>query len=367
MTDEDYMRSALKLAEEGIGRVNPNPLVGALLVKRGLVIGEGYHRGFGERHAEVDALLSCSESPRGATLYVTLEPCCHLGKTPPCTDAILESGVTRVVIGSRDPNPLVSGKGLGILQEHGVEITEGVLKEECDRMNRVFLHFIRKKTPYVVMKYAMTMDGKIAASSGKSKWITGEPARVRVHEDRGRYSAIMVGVGTILADDPLLTCRVSNGVNPIRIVCDSSLRTPLAARVVATTDQARTIIATCRDDSEGHLPYQRAGCEVLVVRPREGRVDLRALMEELGIRSVDSVLLEGGGALNWSALEAGIVNVVQVYVAPKLFGGAISKSPIEGAGVLCPSEAYQLSPPVVSVFGEDILLESELIPCSQES
>ncbi len=219
--DEYYMRRAIALAKKGEGWCHPNPMVGAVIVKEGRIIGEGYHARRGELHAERNAIKSLTESAAGAAIYVTLEPCCHYGRTPPCTEAILEQGITRVVIGSRDPNPKVAGKGAAILREAGLTVEEDFLKEECDALNPVFFHYITTKTPYVVMKYAMTMDGKIAAKTGDSKWITGEAARERVQEMRHACMGIMAGIGTVLADDPLLTCRIPGGRNPVRIICDS--------------------------------------------------------------------------------------------------------------------------------------------------
>lgn len=363
------MREALELAERGAGRVNPNPLVGAVLVKDGRVVGRGWHREFGGPHAERNALSDCrAGDARGATLYVTLEPCCHAGKTPPCTEAVIASGVARVVVGSADPNPLVAGGGVRALREAGVEVVEGVLREECDRANQAFFHYIEHRTPYVVMKYAMTTDGKMATRTGASRWITGEAARLRVHEDRNRFAAIMVGVGTVASDDPSLTCRLpQGGRDPLRIVCDSSLRTPLSARVVATARETPTIIATCCADGAAAAPYEEAGCEVLVVGEREGRVDLRELMRALGARGVDSVLLEGGGELNWSALACGVVSKVQAYVAPKLFGGAQAPSPVRGLGVEAPGDAVCLTAARVVRLGDDVLLESEVAACSPAS
>ena len=229
MNDTDYMNLALELARRGMGWTSPNPMVGAVLVKNGEIIGQGWHTRYGELHAEREALKNCTGSPAGATLYVTLEPCCHQGRQPPCTQAILDAGITRVVVGSNDPNPLVAGKGLNILRAHGVQVETGVCKQACDALNQVFFHFITTRRPYVVLKYAMTMDGKIATRTGASKWITGETARKRVHEDRHRYRAILAGVGTVLDDDPLLTCRMEGGRNPIRVICDTRLRTPLTA------------------------------------------------------------------------------------------------------------------------------------------
>ena len=366
MTDSEYMRLALQLAQKGAGRVNPNPMVGAVIVKDGAVIGQGYHQQYGGLHAERNALAACTTSPQGATLYVTLEPCCHYGKTPPCTEAILEHGIHRVVIGSDDPNPLVAGKGIEILRSHGVEVTTHVLQEECDKLNEVFFHFIQTKTPYVVMKYAKTLDGKIATKTGASQWITGETARHRVHEDRNRYAAIMAGVGTVLADDPQLTCRIEGGRNPIRIICDTHLRTPLTAQVVTTTASAPTILATAEADLARHQPYLEAGCQVVVVPERAGHLDLNALMVQLAAQNIDSILLEGGGTLNWTALQSGIVQKVQAYLAPKLFGGN-GKNPVMGVGVALPDQAFHLTSPTVTRLGEDLLLESEVISCSPES
>lgn len=366
MTDAEYMQLALQLAQQGAGRVNPNPMVGAVIVKDDTIIGQGYHQQYGGLHAERNALADCSVSPSGATIYVTLEPCCHYGKTPPCTEALLEHGIRRVVIGSDDPNPLVAGKGIAQLRTHGVEVTTHVLKEACDQLNQAFFHFIQSKTPFVILKYAMTLDGKIATKTGASQWITGETARRRVHEDRRRWAAIMVGVGTVLADDPQLTCRIEGGHNPVRVICDTHLRTPLTARVVTSACQTKTILATAESDAQRQAPYQAAGCQVLVVPERNGHLDLNALMLRLGVLKLDSLLLEGGGTLNWTALESGIVQKVQAYVAPKFFGGN-GKSPVMGLGVERPCQAVRLTSPTITRLGEDLLLESEVVPCSPES
>ncbi len=360
MTDIEFMQLAVGLARKGCGWVNPNPMVGAVIVKDNRIIGQGYHQKYGTLHAERNAIASCETSPKGATLYVTLEPCCHYGKTPPCTEAIIESGIRRVVIGSSDPNPLVAGKGVKFLRSQGIEVTEHLLKEECDALNKSFFHYIQTGTPYVVMKYAMTLDGKIATRTGKSRWITGEAARRRVHEDRHRYSAIMAGIGTVLTDDPLLTCRIENGRNPLRIVCDTNLRTPLQARIVKSTNLAGTLLATAVADPQKHRPYLEAGCDVTVLPVKDGHIDLNCLMRALGERSIDSILLEGGGTLNWSALQSGIVNKVEAYISPKLFGGN-GKTPVAGLGVDLPDEAFRLSWSAITPVGEDILLESEVL------
>ncbi|CEM63246.1 bifunctional diaminohydroxyphosphoribosylaminopyrimidine deaminase/5-amino-6-(5-phosphoribosylamino)uracil reductase RibD [Treponema phagedenis] len=360
MNDCEYMRTALQFAKKGAGWTSPNPMVGAVIVKNGKIIGSGFHERYGEPHAERNALRSCTETPAGATLYVTLEPCCHHGKQPPCVDAVLESGITRVVIGSADPNPLVGGKGVRRLKESGIEVSENILKEECDRLNEVFFHYIQTKRPFVVMKYAMTMDGKIAAVTGNSKWITEEKAREHVHLQRHRYTAIMVGVGTVLADDPLLTCRIKDGKNPIRIICDTNLRTPLSAQIIRTAKKVPTIIATCCTEKEKQLAYLHAGCRILTVPEKNGRVDLQNLMPMLGEEKIDSLLLEGGGTLNWAALESGIVQKVHAYIAPKLLGGQSAKTPVEGIGFHSPDSSVRLINSSITQLGEDFLIESEV-------
>lgn len=360
MDDEEYMCLALQLAARGCGMTAPNPMVGAVIVKKGQIIGQGWHEKYGQPHAERNALSSCTQSPEGATMYVTLEPCCHHGKQPPCTDAILTAGISRVVVGSADPNPLVCGKGIQILREHGIAVTENILREDCDRLNEVFFYYIQRGRPFVVMKYAMTMDGKIAAYTGKSKWITGETARNHVQQQRLRYTAIMVGVGTVLADDPMLTCRIPGGKSPIRIICDTELRTPLESKVVLTADRTPTIIATCCSDREKQLPYEKAGCRIFQVEASGGHVDLEELMKKLGQDHIDSVLLEGGGTLNWAALNRGIVQKVQAYIAPKLFGGETAKTPVEGIGVASPDGAVLLKNSRMIRLGEDFLIESEV-------
>lgn len=360
MNDADYMNLALELARRGMGWTSPNPMVGAVLVKDGKIIGQGWHTRYGELHAEREALKACTQSPAGATLYVTLEPCCHQGRQPPCTQAILDAGITRVVVGSDDPNPLVAGKGLEILREHGIQVETGMCKGACDALNQVFFHFITTRRPYVVLKYAMTMDGKIATRTGASKWVTGEEARRRVHQDRHRYRAILAGGGTVLADDPLLTCRMEGGRNPIRVICDTQLRTPLTSQIVRTAKEVPTILATACTDQERRTAYEAAGCRVWVLPEREGHVDLTALMDRLGAENIDSVLLEGGGTLNWSALEQGLVQKVQAYIAPKLFGGGAAKSPVEGLGVATPDQAVRLKHTTITPLGDDFLLESEV-------
>lgn len=355
------MQRAIALAEQGRGWTNPNPLVGCVIVQQGNIVAEGYHARYGDWHAERNAILNCRQDLEGATLYVTLEPCCHHGRTPPCSDLIIESGIKKVVIGSRDPNPLVAGKGAAQLRQAGIEVVEDVLRDECDRLNPIFFHYIQTKLPYVLMKYAMTADGKIATASGESKWITGEAARKNVQRTRHQYSAIMVGVGTVLADNPMLNSRMPNGKQPVRIVCDSQLRTPLDCQIVQTAHQYRTIIATLNQDLDRHAEYRQFGVEILPVAEQHKRVDLADLLQKIGQLGIDSVLLEGGSQLNFSALRAGVVNRVHCYLAPKLIGGMQAKTPIGGEGIASLAAAVKLGSPQISLHGEDILLDFEVI------
>ncbi|MCL2295291.1 MAG: bifunctional diaminohydroxyphosphoribosylaminopyrimidine deaminase/5-amino-6-(5-phosphoribosylamino)uracil reductase RibD [Spirochaetes bacterium] len=442
---EKYMQIALELAAKGKGRVNPNPMVGAVIVKDERIIGQGFHAKYGGAHAEIEALSACcSSDAAGATLYVTLEPCCHHGKTAPCTDAIIASKISKVVIGCIDPNALVSGKGIEILKAHGIEVETGILEKECRDLNEIFFYYTRTKKPYVVMKYAMSADGKIATSGGQSQWITGELARTSTHRTRGELSAIMVGTGTVLADDPLLTCRLSDraadrlpggaaemetgkrkteGRNPVRIICDTSLRIPLDSRIVQTARTVPTIVATARtpcsaqrhvqstrkasaacgygcrerDSGQGQAPataslnwvsaasgdasgasgvcrntkktqLEALGIRVLETKIRDSKLDLEDLMQQLGELGIDSILLEGGGTLNYSALEQGIVRKLHIYIGAKIFGGKESLSPVEGLGIKNISDAIALKLTNVSAIGEDVLLEYEVgeTECLQE-
>ena len=370
--DKKYMRLAINLAKKGAGYTAPNPLVGAVIVKNDKIIGQGFHEKYGQLHAERNALADCrsrGNDPKGASIYVTLTPCCHYGKTPPCTEAIIECGISHVIIGSRDPNPQVLDKSIELLKAAGIKVTTDFLREECDQLNPIFFHYITCHTPYVTLKYAMTMDGKIATFAGHSQWITGETARAKVHQDRHLHTAIMVGIGTVLADDPLLTCRLASGSgkNPIRIICDSNLRTPLTSKIVTTASEVETMIATAENDPTYHAPYLEKGCKILVVpKDASGSIDLKILMVLLGTMKIDSILLEGGAALNWSALHAGIVNRLQAYIAPKIFGGKNALSPVAGDGIEFPSEAVKLTNSKITAIGEDLLIESEVLPCLQE-
>ncbi len=361
MSKEDYMRRALELARLGAGHTNPNPMVGCVIVKDGDIISEGYHEAYGGFHAERNALLNCAGDPRGADLYVTLEPCCHTGKTPPCTDIIIEKGIARVFVGSMDPNPLVDGKGIRILKDAGIEVECGILEDECRRLNEVFYHYMTTGRPFVVMKYAMSLDGKIACATGDSKWVTGEEARAHVHGLRSRYMGIMVGIGTVLADDPILTCRAPGGTNPTRIICDSSLRIPSDSRIVASAKDIPTIVACGHEAYEADRKrdkrslLEEAGIRIL---PTEGGVgvNLVQLADELGAQGIDSILLEGGSTLNSSALRAGIVNKVYAYIANKLIGGVDAPTPIGGIGADHMGEAVPLGGVEILPLGEDLCI-----------
>ena len=356
MTDIDYMKRAIQLAKKGQGFTNPNPMVGAVIVKDGRIIGEGYHKKYKELHAERNAIASLKEDAKGSTMYVTLEPCCHYGKTPPCTEAIIENGISKVVIGSRDPNPLVAGKGVKILREHGIEVVCDFLKEECDKLNPVFFHYIITKKPYVTMKYAMTCDGKIATKNNDSKWITGENSRNEVHKMRHNNMGIVAGIGTVLADNPMLNVRIEGLKSPIRIICDSNLRIPMESEIVKTANKYKTIIAYVNGDTDKINALEKEGFILQKFSSKDGKVDLNELMQYLGEQNIDSIFVEGGANLNDSFMREGLVNRLEVFVAPKVFGGANARSPIEGMGVEYVSEAKEFSLENVRRIDEDILL-----------
>lgn len=365
--DSFYMQKALELALKGEGGVNPNPLVGAVIVKDNKIIGEGYHQKCGEAHAEVNAFNNATEDVEGATMYVTLEPCSHYGKTPPCARKIVEKKIKKVVIGAVDPNPLVAGNGIKILEENGIEVVAGILEKECNDMNYIFNKFITTKKPYVIMKTAMTLDGKIASSTGDSKWITGEEARKYVHKIRNKVAGIMVGIGTVLKDDPELTCRIEGGINPVRIIVDSKGRIPLNAKILNIKDASGTILATTdaiNDEKEKEL--EALGVKIIKTKANNNRVSLSELMVKLGEMKIDSILLEGGSSLNFSALEEGIVDKVQAFIAPKIIGGENAKTPVGGEGIQLVNNAIQLHNIDVKKFGQDILIEGELLKVNKK-
>lgn len=353
-----YMKRAIELARKGEGRTSPNPLVGAVIVKAGRIIGEGYHKYYGGNHAEIEAINNAEESVKGATIYVNLEPCSHYGKTPPCALRLVEEGVNKVVIGIVDPNPKVSGQGIKILEDNGIEVAVGVLEKETKELNEVFIKYIASGMPFVYLKYAMTLDGKIATTNGDSKWISNEKSRQEVHKLRNKVGGIMVGINTIITDDPSLTTRVENGKDPIRIIVDSNCRIPPKAMVLQIESDVRTIVAVTRNaDPLKVALIEETGAEVLVIKEREGRVDLKSLLKLLGNRGIDSILIEGGGNLNWSALKDELIDKVQVYIAPKLIGGVKAPTPVGGKGIDLMSEAVELYDIKRKIFNEDIMIE----------
>lgn len=358
MTKETYMKHALTLAEKGRGRTSPNPVVGAVIVKDGRIIGEGWHEKCGENHAEINAFKNAEsrgESVEGAEMYVTLEPCSHYGRTPPCAKAIIEKNIKKTYIGLLDPNPLVAGRGARMLKEAGVQVETGILEPQCRRINEIFLKYITEKRPFVVMKTAMTLDGKIAAYTGDSQWVSGEASRQVVQQMRNRLTGIMVGIGTVLADDPRLTCRIPDGRDPIRVIVDSHLSIPLDANVLNDDNCVIGTTENCDPEKRKAL-----GERVLVTRAKAGKVDLDHLMTLLGERGIDSILLEGGGSLNEGALRAGIVDRVVTFIAPKFIGGKDAKTPVEGRGFETMSQALQLENVEIARIGEDLLIQGTL-------
>jgi diaminohydroxyphosphoribosylaminopyrimidine deaminase / 5-amino-6-(5-phosphoribosylamino)uracil reductase len=362
-SEEYYMQIALDLARKGIGRVNPNPLVGAVIVKNGEIISSGYHHYFGGLHAEVDAINNSSEPVEGADLYVTLEPCSYFGKTPPCTQLLIKSKIKRVIVAMEDPNPLVSGKGIELLKKHGIEVKTGILEKEAEEMNRVFTKYIRYKQPYVILKTAMTMDGKTASRTGDSKWISSESSRQKVHELRNEFRGILIGVGTIIADDPELTCRLASGNarNPARIIADSKGRIPLSANVLQDPENNPVILLTTEQCSAIiQKKLTDAGHKLILVPIKKGRVDLNIAMKRLAEAGIDGILLEGGSTLNEAALKCGIVDEVCFFIAPKLLGGKNALTAMGGEGFSKVSEAITLDSVQVETSGEDILIRARV-------
>ena len=374
--NEKYMRHAINLARTAAGHTNPNPMVGAVIVKNGRIIGLGCHERYGELHAERKALQQLTEPADGAEMYVTLEPCCHYGKQPPCTEAVIKSGIKRVIIGSADPNPKVAGKGVRQLRAAGIEVIEDFMREECDSINPVFFHYITRNIPYVALKYAMTADGRIATDAGKSMWITGEEARAHVHTLRNYYSGILAGIGTVLADDPLLTCRMPGGRNPVRIILDSDLRIPMESRLVQTAKETPLIVIRRKKEQPasqktGAVPVdperaemlaerqallEAAGVTVLAVGEDAYGLRIPEVLQELGKRKIDGVLVEGGSHVNASFVRAGAVQHIYAYVGAKIFGGS-QYPPVRDAGIRQVEDALELTNPKVRIFGSDVLLE----------
>ena len=354
--DESYMREALRMAAYARGRTSPNPLVGAVIVRDGTIIASGWHRAAGEPHAEIHALRMAGELARGATLYVTLEPCAHHGRTGPCAEAVIASGIARVVMALSDPNPLVAGRGLAMLRAAGIETETGVCEHEARRQNEVFLKWVTTKRPFVTLKTAMTLDGKIASHTGASQWITGEAARARVHIYRDVHDAILVGIGTVLADDPSLTTRLPDrtGRNPLRIVLDSEARTPIDAKLL-TDGAAPTVIAVSERADHRRVNLLHA-CGAEVVTLGAERPDIGQLLDWLGAHEISSLFVEGGAQVNWSFLAGGFVDKVHAFIAPMLMGGTAAPTPIGGTGFDSPQAALHLSDVTVEQVGADILI-----------
>lgn len=355
--DEKYMRLAMQLAGNAIGRTSPNPLVGAVIVKDNRVVGCGWHRKAGTPHAEVHALNQAGELAQGADVYVTLEPCAHYGKTPPCAKALVKAKVKNVYGGLLDVNPKVAGKGFKILEDAGIHVEYGFLQDELRKQNEVFFKWIEHKKPFIVLKAAMTLDGKIATATGQSKWITNETSRAYGYKLRDIYDGIMVGINTVIEDNPMLTTRVDGGKNPIRIVVDSSLRIDINANVVQDKS-AKTIVATTdKADKDKILKLQAQDVDVIVVDKDENdKVDIEKLLDILGQQNICSILVEGGATLSGSFVARKLVDKVYFFIAPKIVGGKEAKTPVAGTGILNLQEALALKDIQIEKLEEDILI-----------
>ena len=359
------MLKALELARKG--KTSPNPMVGAVLVKNNRIIAEGFHSRAGGPHAEVVALRKAGGKARGADLYVNLEPCCHVGRTPPCTDAIIQSGVTRVFIGMKDPNKLVKGKGIRILKAAGIKVSAGLMKKDCEKLNEVFVKVMKTGMPFVTVKTAMSLDGKIATREGDSRWISGVKSRDFVHELRNQNDAILVGTNTILKDNPQLTCRLKKkrGRHPARIILDRRNRIPLTAKVFTNSQTQRVVyVSGSKLSTKREQLLKTKNIEVLKVKTLKSGFDLKQLMKLLAQKELNSILIEGGGEINSSALEAGIVDRVFAFISPILVGGQQAPSPIGGEGVAKITKAMRLGNMKVIPIGDDLMVEAEI--CSAE-
>lgn len=365
--DERWMKRALRLAEKGRGRTSPNPMVGAVLVKEGRGVGEGFHAKAGEPHAEIVALRKAGDEAEGATLYLNLEPCSHYGKTPPCAPALIEAGVKRIVVGMEDPNPLVKGRGLEMLRIAGLDVEVGILEEDCQKLNEAFCKYIRTREPFVILKIAATLDGKIATQHGESKWITGEKSRRLVQHLRNEADGLLVGIGTIFKDDPLLTARIRGGKNPYRIVLDSKLRISENARVLDQSPE-KTILATTELAPKEKIEnLEKRGARVLVLDSMQERVNLKSLLLKLGEMGMMSLLVEGGNEVNGSFLNDGLIDKIFFFLSPKLLGGQ-ALGIFGGRGKEKLEEAVSFHRLKIKKVGEDLLLEGYPKKlCSQES
>ena len=358
-----YMGLAINLAKKA-QNPGPNPYVGAVLVKDGRMIGRGFHLKAGEPHAEVNAIRDAGKSAKGSTLYVNLEPCAHWGRTPPCADAVAEAGIKEVVIGMKDPNPLVNGKGIARLRKAGVKVRSGVLEQESRKLNEAYIRYIAKKMPFVLLKTAMSLDGKIAARTGESRWISGEESRRYVKRLRAKFDAVLVGIGTVLRDDPELSASVNVSSCqrvrvPYKIILDSKLRIPLRAKILKRPEEV-IVAATSKAPESKILRLERLGARVLVTKIKEGRVNLKALMKKLAEMEISSVFIEGGGEVSASAVESGIVNKILFFIAPKIIGGRNAKTPVEGRGITSMAQAVPVSDISVRRIGADIMVEGYL-------
>jgi diaminohydroxyphosphoribosylaminopyrimidine deaminase/5-amino-6-(5-phosphoribosylamino)uracil reductase len=357
---EKFMKAALGFARKGLGKTSPNPAVGAVIARRGQVVAAGFHRKAGGAHAEVEALNQLrGTARRGDTLYVTLEPCNHFGRTPPCTQAILEKGIRKVVVGMRDPNPHVTGGGCNYLSGQGVEVVTGVLEAECRRLNEWFVTYVTKGRPFVIAKTALTLDGWTATSTGHSRWVTNERSREWVHRLRHQVDGILVGVGTVMADDPLLNTRLKKGrgKDPVRIIVDTHLRIPVNARVLAHPHGSETLIAVSEDVPPRHLERLKTkGISFLVCPKKEGRIDLIALMDMLGKRSITSVLLEGGATLMGAMIREKLVDKFCIFKAPKILGGSDGRPMALGQGPSKMDQSIPLKDIRIKRFGDDLLI-----------
>jgi len=360
--DEYYMQRALRLARKGEGRVSPNPMVGAVIVRKGRIIGDGFHERFGGDHAEINAIKDARESLKGSTFYVTLEPCTHYGKTPPCVERIIEARPSRVVIGTEDPNPLVSGKGIRILRQNGILTEVGILEEECRSLNEKFFHYIVTKRPFVTLKFAQGIDGRIATAEGHSQWISSPPSLRLAHRERALHDAVLVGLGTVLKDDPRLTVRLVRGRNPIRVIVDANLGIPPGASVLKDQEKARTVIVTtARAGGRKRERLEKMGIDVITASSyRRGLVDLKSLLDELGSRDISSLLVEGGASIITSFLRERLVNRLLVAIAPKIIGKGIEA--VGDLGITKIDQAVRLSFRKVLRRGEDIIIEAAFPP-----
>jgi len=353
--DRKYMKRALTLARKGIGMTSPNPAVGCIIVKNGLIAGEGWHKKAGGPHAEVHALEMAGNAARDADVYVTLEPCCHTGKTPPCSEALINAGVRRVVAGMRDPNPDVNGGGLAALESAGIETFCGMLEEQCRDINLPFIKYVTTGIPFVTYKCAMTLDGNIATITGESRWISGEKSRKYVHLMRSHMDAVMVGVDTIIADNPQLTVRHVRGKDPLRVIVDTRLRTPKSVTILNGELSDRTIIATTESDTEVHRPYLKQGVTIVVCEEYDGRVSMKDLLQKLGMMGVQSVLLEGGSRLAGNMLQQGLIDELVFFVAPKIIGSN-GFAPFNLQGITSMAHAIKLDFTDIRRIGQDIIV-----------